>query len=809
MFSNYLITAWRGMMRNRMFAWVNIAGLTLAVAACLLIGLFILYEWSYDRQSPNASLIWRAYNETVTDGRVVTQDANTHAILGPSLKADLPEVVDFTRLYNHGQNWINVLRENVPHKITDAWMADPGFLRMFPQRFIAGDAATCLAEPYSVVLTQTTAAQLFGRKNPVGQVLRVPGGWFNGTYTVTAIVADPPPNTHLKFRLLGSYETRHAQGHQDSWSDYWDYTYFQLSPHADPAKVKRQFALYSDTHLKQEGIRLNMQPFTSIHLHSRLTYEIEPNSDARTIKTLAFIALFILSIAFINYINLTTARALLRAKEVGVRKVLGAHRRQLIGQFLLEGSFMSAIAIVLALILLWISLPFFEAFWGAPLINYPGFKHLFWALPPAIWVVGLVSACLYPAFALASFSPLTTLRGRLGLSGKNGVRRVLVVFQFSCATALLIGIVVIVQQLRFLRNHDKGLSLDQIIAIRLPESDWRQDSLNQQRILFFRQQIAQLAGVKTVAASSVVPGEGIATISGTSGGLFWTQKPELVAPATIYFYNTEPSFFATYAIRFVAGAPYEASSQQEASQHIIINESARRLFGFTDAQAAIGQEVAYRTNPGYSMAVHGVVADFHIESSKEPVRPTLYYCTPVVTNGYLSVKAGMADEKNVLKNMKRVWKQAFPESHFEYWFLSERFNRQYKAEAQLVLIVSGFTGFAIFIACLGLFGLAFITAAQRTKEIGVRKVLGASVAGIVALLSKDYLKLVLISVVIASPVAGWIMSRWLQHFAYRIDVAWWVFVLAGLTALSIALLTVGFQSIRAALANPVKSLRTE
>ncbi|MBA2498992.1 MAG: ABC transporter permease, partial [Chitinophagaceae bacterium] len=316
MWKSNLNRAWRSIVRNRMFALVNIAGLSLAVAACLVIGLIIHYEWNYDRQSPHASHIWRAYNETITDGKIITQDANTHSKLGPSLTADLPEVVSFTRLYNRGHNEVNILNNEIPYKINDPWMVDTGFLKMFPQQFISGHAATSLKEPNSIILTQSTAERLFGNKNPVGETLNVPGGWMVGIYTVTAVVADPPQNTHLKFGLLASYQTRYAQGHTDNWSSYWDYTYFQLNPQADPGKIQNQLAIYSDEHLKQEGIRFNMQKLTDIHLHSRLTYEIEKNGDARTIKALAFIVLFILGIAFINYINLTTAQSVIRSKEV-------------------------------------------------------------------------------------------------------------------------------------------------------------------------------------------------------------------------------------------------------------------------------------------------------------------------------------------------------------------------------------------------------------------------------------------------------------------------------------------------------------
>jgi putative ABC transport system permease protein len=325
----------------------------------------------------------------------------------------------------------------------------------------------------------------------------------------------------------------------------------------------------------------------------------------------------------------------------------------------------------------------------------------------------------------------------------------------------------------------------------------------------FRQKIGQLAGVKNVASSSIVPGQGITTIAGTSGGLFWTENPSVVSSGTIYFYNTDPSFFQTYGIRILAGSTYQASNRREANGHVLINESALKLFGFPDAQSAIGKDLANSSNPANVVKVHGVVADFQIESSKEPVRPTLYHCSPPLTSGYVSIKAAMDNQQHLVKQMEHVWKSVYPEAVFDYSFVEEEFNLQHKAEELLALIVTGFTLFAVFIACIGLFGLALITAGQRTKEIGVRKVLGATVANIVALLSKDYLKLVFVAIIIGSPVAAVVMNNWLQNFAYRINIDWWVFVVAGLIAISIALLTVSYQSIKAALTNPIKNLRTE
>jgi putative ABC transport system permease protein len=421
----------------------------------------------------------------------------------------------------------------------------------------------------------------------------------------------------------------------------------------------------------------------------------------------------------------------------------------------------------------------------------------------------MITACLYPAIALSSFSPIRTIRNNLTITGKNNLRRVLVVFQFACSTILIISIFVIVQQLHFMRNHDKGLSLDKVIAIKIPEPDWSRDSINQQRMGLLRQKITQLSGVRSVATSSIVPGQGITTIAGTSGGLFWTENPAVVSSGTIYFYHTDTSFFQTYGIRILAGSTYQASTRREANGNVLINESALKLFGFPDAQSAIGKDIANSSNPANVIKVHGVVADFQIESSKEPVRPTLYYCSPPLTWGYVSVKADINNEQQLLTQMEQVWKVIYPEAIFNYSFVEHEFNLQHKAEERLALIVTGFTLFAVFIACIGLFGLAFITAGQRTKEIGVRKVLGATIANIVTLLSKDYMKLVFVAIIIGSPVAAVIMNAWLQDFAYRIRIEWWVFVVAGIIAIAIALLTVSYQSIKAALTNPIKNLRTE
>lgn len=812
MLSTYVKIAYRNLTNHPTFGLLNLSGLAVGMAACLLTAQYVRYERSYDRQSQHAAYIWRAFNETVTEGKVVTQDANTHSILGPSLLRDLPgEVTDFTRLFNHGEPQITVFHKGQPVPLEGAWMADPGFLRMFPQQFLAGREAGCLDAPFSLVLSESAAVQFFGAaENAVGQSLRVPGGYFAGNYTVNAVVADPPQNTHLKFKALVSYETRHALGHEDNWSDYWEYTYFQLAPHTAPQRVEAQLAEYSEQHLKREGIRLAMQPLTDIHLHSRLTYEIEPNGSARTVRFLALVAALVLLIAFVNYINLTTARSLKRVKEVALRKVVGARRSQLIGQFVLEGSLLNLAAVVAAVGLVWLALPYFADLTDRPLASVPGFDKTFWLMAAGLWAAGVAAACLYPAVALSGFAPMSALSGRFFLKKDNAaLRKVLVVLQFGCSTVLIVAVLAVWQQLNFLEKHDKGLSLEQVVALKAPELDWRRDSVNRRDMAFLKNEIGRLSGVEAVAVSSVVPSLGISTISGTNGGMQWTKKPEAASRATVYFLSVERAFFPTYGIRFLAGQPHESSNRRAAHENVVINDACRRMLGFGTPQEAVGEEIAFSSNPESRLRVHGVVADFHIESLKEPTRPTLYHCYPEMTTGYVSLKLDARQVQPVLAEAERIWRQVFPESVFEAQFVDERFAAQYRSEQQLGRVFGLFALLAVFVACLGLFGLAAFTAEQRTKEIGIRKVLGASVVGIVALLSRDFLKLVAAAIVLAAPVAYWLMQRWLSDFAYRIDLQAWMFAAAGAAAVGAALLTVGAQSVRAALANPTESLRGE
>jgi len=813
MFVNNLALAFRSLWKNRFFSLLNLISIAVGTAACLLIVQYVRFERSYDRQGPNADHIWRGFNQTVVNGAVVTEDANTHSALGPSLKNDLPgEVTDYARVFNRSEPNFVFLKNQEPVRIESTWLADPGFLRLFPQKALAGVLESSLDEPFSLVLSRAAAERLYGTvEAAIGQTVRIPAEPFYGLFTVKAVVENPPANTHIKFNALASYATRYTHGHQDNWQTYWEYNYFQLAPQADPARVQAKLAEYSHNFLEKEGIRLGMQRLTDIHLHSNLTYEIEPNGSARSVRFLGIVAALVLLIAFVNYINLSTARALKRAREVGVRKAIGASRGQLVGQFLLEGAVLNLIALVGALGIVVAVMPVFSALVDRPLAVLPGYDGTFWMLAAGLWATSVVAASFWPALSLSGFSALRTLKGNFVQTKreKMGARHGLVVFQFACSMVLLVAVFTIRSQLSFLKKHDKGLSLDQIVTLQMPKNDWRLDSINAPKMSYLKQELARISGVKSVAVSYMVPGIGVTTLEGTSNRLTWVGNPAASGQGTTYFLDVEKTFFETYGIRLLAGGVFDSPNDEASAQNVLINQTALKMLGFPSAEAAIGQSVVFERSPEYLIRIHGVVADFHIESLKEPTRPTIYYCRKWLRSGYVSLKLATENTADVLAQVQPLWQRVWPETPLEMKFLDDQFNAQYRTEQQLGHVFGLFAGLAVLIACIGLFGLATFTAEQRTKEIGIRKVLGASVAGITSLLAKDFLKLVVIAIFIASPLAYYCMQRWLADFAYRVDMQWWMFAVAGAAAAAIAFLTVGFQSVRAALANPVKSLRSE
>ncbi|HEV7347720.1 ABC transporter permease [Telluribacter sp.] len=810
MLTNYLKIALRNLWRHRGFTVITVGGLAIGLAACLLIMQYVWFEKSYDRQSPYANDIWRIYTENYTNGTVESRDANSHSAIGPALKAEVPEVVDYTRIYSARD--LAAFRGTTPLLQKSAYAVDEGFLRMFPYRTIYGRAEGALTKPNTILLTESTARRYFGNRNPVGQTLRLAGGWFTGLHTVTAVVEDVPPNTHFKFEMLLSYQTLYSAGHEDNWDNYWDYNYFQLRPDANSERVQAKLAELNEKYLSKSSLRLQMQPLTNIHLHSDLTYEHEPNGSARIVYFLVLLAVVILLIAWINYSNLTTARSLTRAKEVGLRKTIGAGRSQLIGQFLAEAFLINALAVGGAILLTQSFGATFDELTGRPLSGSGFAQTPFYAgVLVSLFVLSVLGSGTYPALVLSGYRPLSMLQGSFARSGQGvALRRVLVVVQLVCTVVMLVATMTIYRQLIYIEHHDLGLTTDQMLVVKAPLHDYREDSIYQTRFDIFRAEAEQLPGVQQMATSSVVPGDGINQIGGTSEGVYW-KKNITDQKQTFYFVNVDEHFMDTYGVKRLAGESFRGQSPQWRSRYII-NRAALKAMGFSSPEAAVGEALVFggsEASRENDKQIVGVVEDFHIESLKQPTRPTLYLCAPSSQMSYFSLKLDTRQYSRSIDQLGSLWKQLYPDSPFEYFFLDQKFDEQYRAERRFSWLFSLFTGLAVLVACLGLFGLAAFTAEQRTKEIGIRKVLGASVKSIIALLSRDFLVLVLIAIVVATPMAWYVMDQWLQDFAYRITLSWWVFLAAGVLTAAIALLTVSFQSIKAALTNPVKSLRSE
>jgi putative ABC transport system permease protein len=794
--------------KQPVFTVLNFTGLVIGMTAALLLFGYTRYEQTYDLQSPQAQHIWRVFNQTFDGAKVITKDANTHSAVGPTLKAEVPGVVDFARLYCGNSAEVVVLVEQKPFEVPRCYTTDPGFLRMFPQQVLHGVLASSLDAPHTAILTKTQAERFFGSTDVLGKSFQITAGMMSGQYTVSAVVADPPQNTHLKFDLLVSYATRYAKGYQDNFDSYWDYNYLQLSPGTDPNLVRKKLAKINETHLKTAGIALEIQRFTDIHLHSDLTYELEPNGSARSVRFMTLIAFLILGIACINFINLSTAFANERAKEVGVRKAIGAGRGTLVLQFFVESLLLSLTAFVASVVCFAQVLPWFGDLVGRPL-HFSAFDMSFWVVSAVVVLSLAALSGLYPALQLSGFSPYESLRGRLNRKQGDGLRKSLVVLQFACSVGLIFGVLVVGRQLDFLKKHELGAQLDQIITLKPSRTESREDTLSGRKLALFKTACAQFPGVQGFASSSIAPGIGINGISGSNRPLRWTQKPDF-ARISSYYVNTDEQFFELLDIPVLAGEHRFHTDRNAQYNHVSINRTMLKALGFPSPASAIGQQIAYENSEGGSaMTISAVIEDFHIESLKTTPKPTMYYCFAAESLDYLSLKIAPENLTTTLPLMQAAWAEIFPDKPFRYWQLDEHFAQQYRSETQFGQVFGLFSSLAIFIACLGLLGLAAYAAQRRTKEIGIRKVLGASVAGITGLLAKDFMKLVLIAIFIASPIAYYFMDKWLADFAYRIEIQGWMFVAAGAAAILVAAFTVATQSVRAALANPVKSLRSE
>jgi putative ABC transport system permease protein len=805
MIFNYIKIAVRNIRRHTVYSIINIVGLALGMACTILILLWLQHELSYDRYHKNADRIYRVATN-INFGTMQGEYAVSNHTAGPTIQRNFPEVEKAVRFH---PVWGRTLVEyqNKKYIEENLLFADKSVFDIFTFPLINGDPKTALKKAFSVVISEDMARKYFGEENPAGKVIKITNAFHpnlgrTSDFTVTGLVKNVPRNSHFHFDMLVSFETIYVNNERQRhrWTgDINNYTYLLLQENSDPNQLEAKFPALVDKHLedniKTVGARLSLflQPLTSIHLYSKLIGEMSADGDIAYLYTFAAVALFILFIACINYMNLSTARSASRAKEVGIRKVLGADRGELIKQYIGEAIFYSSVSLILALVLVEIFLPLFRSFFKVDLnAGYLTMPEVVISFLVLIVFVGFVAGC-YPAFFLSAFQPTQVLKGGFKTGpGKIRLRGGLVVFQFSISIALIAGTGITYNQVHFLKNKNLGFTKEQIVVLKV------HDKSIFGSVASIKEELKGHSGVVSVGTSSHLPGLYARRQVFVPQG-FTVEQMQMMDSISFDF-----DFVPTLGMQIVAGRNFTADIFDEKGG-ILINETAARQFGWDNP---IGKQITELSDPHPTKTIVGVIKDFHIRTLHDKIVP-IYIENDPKWFGYFFVKIRPEKISQTISFLERKWKEIVPAYPFDYWFLDEAFEDQYKAETKLNDHFIIFSLIAIVIACLGLFGLASFTTEHRTKEIGIRKSFGASITGLIQLLCKEFSKWVFIANIIAWPVAYFAMNYWLQNFAYRINIGLGIFILAALLALVIALLTVGYQAIKAARANPIEALRYE
>jgi putative ABC transport system permease protein len=784
MFKNYLKIAVRNFLRNKIFSFINILGLAIGMAVCILILLWVRHELSYDRFHANADRIFRVVEMQQQSGEPFPV-AVTPAPLGPGMLQDFPEVVNFSRFQTYSLGYIYHGDDMFKANIT---LADPGIFEMFTFPILAGDKEVMFDDLYNVVISKEMADKIFADEDPLGKTLQINKSTI---LNVTGVFQNVAENSHLDFDYILPFEVlKEFGGNLEEWGSNAFYTYIQLQENVDWHEFDSKIEGYLEDHEVGYPVKLNLQPLTDIHLHSHYVADIGGHGDIIYVRIFSMIAAFILLIACINFMNLSTARSSKRAREVGLRKVVGSSRRHLIRQFFGESILLACLAMIIALALVELALPYFNDIHGKDLGLFRDF-NIIGLLVGITITAGLLSG-IYPALLLSSFQPVTVLKASIsGNSGKGTFRKILVIVQFSLSIILIISTIIIHKQLNFIFNSDVGLNREEIISFRannIPEKD----------LSAFETELRKLANVKSVTASSQYP-----TDFATSGyGYTWEGLAE-DDRVLIHTLSVGYDFFETFEMEMLEGRSF---SRQFASDTLtfVINEKAAEVMGFANPTEQV-LHYRYQDETG---SVIGVVRNFNFKHIRNSVEPLVIRLYPQFS-GVIHVKLQASAASQTITEIEQIWQKFVPDIPFEYRFMDSMFERIYRAEQQMGKIFDYFTGFAILISCLGLFGLASFMTEQRFKEIGIRKVLGASITSVMLLLVKEFSKWVLIANFIAWPVAWFVMNKWLQSFAYKTDFGLWIFIVSGLGALVVALITISLRTFNAAIQNPVKALKYE
>ena len=807
MIKNYLTIAFRSFFKHKSFTVLNVIGLSLGMVASLLILQYVKFERSYDAFHSKAADIYRVNYNQWQNNKLRFECAAAVPAVGPALKNNFPEVVRYTRLfptdgimiYEHPVQGVVSFRERKMQ------IADSSVFEVFDFNLLQGDKIQSLAGPNKIVISSKAATRYFRNENPMGKTLSWDG---NRNLEVTGVFESWPDNSHIKFDFLISYGTLIQMAGRDAetaWGWYDFNTYVLLQPGTDASALQAKWNDWLEKDRAEDWKRYNgkqefpLQPLLDIHLGKVLLQESQPEErgDRDSVYALTAIAFFILIIAWVNYINLATAKSFERANEVGVRKVMGAQKGQLMKQFLSESVLVNLLAAgvsVLAVRLLW---PVFGDLSGRTIPLSYFTEPQFWLLVGGLFLLGSLLAGFYPALVLSGFKPVSVLKGKVMRNPQGSLlRKGLVVFQFVSSVVLISGSVIVYQQLKFMRNQDLGVNINQTLVLKGPGVIV--DSLFRNAMDGMKADVMRIAGVKSVTGSSNVPGDEI----------FWANGiRRLNAPEGTnisgYIVGMDQDYVGAFGLEIIEGRNFDVTT--DGRKNVILNRAMVTALDFDSPKSAIGEKVRQGRD---TMEIIGVLEDYHQMSLKEQVTPLVYRYTPQFAS-FISLKVETDNYQNILAQLQPIWNERFPGNPMDYFFLDQFFNRQYDGDRRFGQIFTLFTGLAIFVACMGLFGLASFMTIQRTKEIGIRKALGSTSSQVVLLLSKGFIQLVLIANLIAWPLAWVIMDRWLMNFPYRISINPILFILAGLAVVVIAFLSVGFQTLKAARVNPASTLRSE
>jgi len=801
MIKNYLLIAFRNLSKNKGFSFINIFGLAIGMAACLLLLQYVTFELSFDKFHTKGDRIYRINQDRYDNGKLSTRWAGGAFAPGSEFKTQLPDIEDFVKMVPAGQVLVNYKNQKIVIKDQYDYFVSGSFFNIFSYPLLSGDPKTALQEPNTVVISETLANKLFHNTNPVGQTLVMNN---DKPIKITGVMKDMPANTHMKLDFLQSYTTlvkNYAPDIDNRWYNDGCTTYVLLRPGVDPRKLEAKFlpiVKKAYEPMKNATAIYTLQPVQSIHLYSNRMFELQPNSDGNSVYLLLGVAIFVIIIAWINYINLATARGIGRAKEVGVRKTLGSDKSQLIMQFMFEAGLLNLLSIVLAFILIAIFLPMFGSISGVN-ISFSLFGHLsFWLSVIGMLLVGTFFSGFYPAIVLSSFRPVEVMKGKLSASPRGIVlRKGMVVFQFAASIFLLVGSLTVFKQIEYMQKQNLGINIDQTLVIKAPLA--KVDSFYR-TMQNFKDESLKLANVKSITASTAVPGE---PIGWNAGGIKLVGADQSTAKQ-YRVVGADFDYLGAFNFKLLAGRKISKDFPTDTGSVVLSKKAAEQL-GYDKPADAINKRMDFW---GKVYNVVGVVDNYHQQSLRDAYDAIIFRCIPDV-RGDVSVKIGTADVQQTVESLRANWKKFFPEDQFDYFFLDTHFNEQYHADKQFGQVFAVFTGIGILVACLGLFGLVSYTIVQRTKEIGIRKVLGATVNNILKLLYQDFAVLIVIAFIVSIPLAWYAIHKWLQTYAFRIDINVLFFIIPFLTVIVIAFTAVSYLSVKAALMNPVKSLKTE